>query len=201
MRYGIARGVYANEAGYGTAAFVASRVLDRRFGLDRGFEGEVGDEQRHREPHTGERAGADDVPPPDAGGQVGVDLRHRAADDLVVEFVLGIGRQRLEAQPHVAVLPAAAALLLVAILTTGFACNSFTIWNTRLMNDKPHLKFSLSAVQCHINMLVTHALQNSLMRDGIVLPRQGHILFAHAGQRGRNFRCIGLGLGSDCHTI
>ena len=46
------------------------------------------------------------------------------------------------------------------------------------MSYQTHLEFGLRPMDGHVDMLVTHALQNSLMRNGIVLPGKSHIFFA-----------------------
>ena len=57
------------------------------------------------------------------------------------------------------------------------------------------------ATQSYIDMLITHALQNGLMRDRVILPGECHVLFAETGKRWGNLRRIGLSLGDNCYTV
>jgi hypothetical protein len=40
----------------------------------------------------------------------------------------------------------------------------------------------VGTVDRHVDVLVAHTLQDGLMRDRVVVPGEGHILFAQAGQ-------------------
>src|SRR6202008_4404408 len=58
--------------------------------------------------------------------------RYHAPDDLIVEHEAGAARQRRDADPAVAVLPATAGLLLVLALPFGFAAQRFAVRDLRL---------------------------------------------------------------------
>ena len=74
-------------------------------------------------------------------------------------------------------------LLLVAILRSSFTRDPLSIGDLRLLGIQANLEFSLGTVDGDINVLIAHTLQNRLVRDVIVVPGEGHILFTQAGER------------------
>ena len=95
----------------------------------------------------------------------------------------------------------AASLFLVAVLGSRFAGDTFAVWDLRFVGGKSHLELGLCAVQGNVNVLVAHALQNGLVGDAVVVPGEGHILFAETGQGRGDLGGIGLGLGSYGNAI
>src|SRR5215213_7651379 len=89
----------------------------------------------------------------------------------------------LDAEVDFPKLTCATGLFLMAVLCTGFSGDAFAIRNPWLMCNQANLEFHLGAMDSDINVLVAHALQNSLMSDGIILPDEGHIFFTQTGKR------------------
>src|SRR5688572_6431949 len=90
----------------------------------------------------------------------------------------------LNTEMNFAELACSTRLFFMAILCVGFACDPFSIWDLRLMSCQSHLEFCLCTMNGNINMLIAHALQNSLVGDLIVLPGESHVLLTQAGEGG-----------------
>src|SRR5258708_32081426 len=90
----------------------------------------------HRDLHiddreAGQKTLAKSVADPffDRGNEV---ARNHAADNLVLELKAGAARERLDAEPAVAVLAATTRLLLQFPLRLGVSFDRFLVWNSRL---------------------------------------------------------------------
>src|SRR5215210_2141963 len=103
-----------------------------------------------------------------------IGLREIHTDELIREFEIAL-MIWLNAQMDFPKLTRATRLFLVTVLPTGLASDAFAIGDPWLMRNQPHLEFHLSPMDSHINMLVSHTLQDRLMCNGIVLPGKGHI--------------------------
>ena len=77
---------------------------------------------------------------------------------------------------------ARAGLLLVAVLGAGILGDALAIGDLGLEGGQADLELGLGTPDGNIDMLVAHALQDGLAGGLLVVPAQGHILFAQARQ-------------------
>jgi len=77
---------------------------------------------------------------------------------------------------------------------SGFG-DGLLIRDLGLGDDDPNLELGFGAADGNVDMLITHTLQNGLQGGVVIVVGQGHILFAEAGQGGRNLGRVGLRFG------
>ena len=79
-------------------------------------------------------------------------------------------RAGFDPQPDFAELARTAGLLLMAVHGVGFLGDAFTVGYLRLGGGKPHLELAFGAPDGHIDMLITHALQDGLTGGRFLIP-------------------------------
>src|SRR5580704_14990382 len=131
--------------------------------------------------------------------------RYRAADDAVDELIALARRQRLELEPDVAVLAAAAGLAHELALGLDRAANGLAVGDLRLADVGVDLELALHAVDDDLEVQLAHAGNDGLpgflvrvhAKRGIFLrePLQGeaHLLLVDFGLRLHGHRDDGLG--------
>jgi hypothetical protein len=70
----------------------------------------------------------------------------------------------------------------VAVRGRACAGNGFLVGDARLFGGQAGLELVLRFANGDVDMLVAHALQDSLVRGGFVIPGKGHVLFGQTGQ-------------------
>ncbi len=128
-------------------------------------------------------------------------LGYGAAENLLRKdhlFRLGI---RLEANPHIAELAAAAGLLLVAaLLLDGFA-DLFPIGNPGGLQLRLHIEPAFKLTHQDVNLHIAGAGQHHLMGLGVIGNGKGGILLVQLVQALGNLVLLPAGLGHNGHGI
>ena len=124
-------------------------------------------------------------------------LGHRAADDIVHEFVARARRLRFEPNLGVTVLPAAAGLADVLALGFGFLANGFAVGHLRLAYIRLDLVLAHHAIDDDLQMQFTHAADDGLPTVRIGVNFEGWVFLGKTPQRHAHLFLIGLGLGLD----
>ena len=119
--------------------------------------------------------------------------RHRAADDAVDELVALALRQRLELQPHMAVLAAAAGLANELALGFDRAAQGFAIRDLRLADIGFDLELALHAIDDDLEMQFAHAFDDGLAGLRIGVHAKGRIFLRQALQSQTHFFLVDLG--------
>ena len=94
-----------------------------------------------------------------------------------------------------------ACLLLMAVHGFSLLCDGFLIRNTRNFRQQVDLELGFSAADGNINVLIAHTLQNGLVGVHVIVPGQGHVFFAEAGQSRADLGGVGLGLREDGNAV
>ena len=148
---------------------------------------------------SGQDAGSHDV------ADAFFDGRHEvagdgAAEDLADELKLLLF-QRLDAHVDFGKLPSAAGLLLVAVLGITVLGDGLPVRHTRLFRIQASLELGFGLADGYVDVLPPHTLEDGLVCAGLLVPGQGHIFFAQAGQGGANLGGIRLSLGGDRNAV
>jgi len=98
---------------------------------------------------------------------------------------------------HLTELTGAAGLFLVAVHGGGGFGDGFLVGNLGFLDIDTNLEFGLGAADGNLDVLVSHTLQDGLVRGGFVMPGKGHILFAQAGEGSGDLCGISLGFGEE----
>src|SRR5438034_332446 len=123
--------------------------------------------------------------------------RHRAAEDVVHELEAAPARQRLDPEPDVAVLAAAARLLLVLALPLGAPLDRLLVRDARREQVHVHVVLALHALHDHLDVEAAHARDEELLRLGVVMVVDGRVLLGDARQRLRDLGLVPAPLGLD----
>ena len=128
----------------------------------------------------------------------GMKLRgHRAAEDLVDELEAAAPRERLHAEPGVAVLAAAARLLLVLALPLGAPLDRLLVGDARRQQQHVDVVLALHALDHHLHVHAAHAGDQQLLGLGIEVMVDGGVFLGDAGQRGGDLVLVAARLGLD----
>jgi hypothetical protein len=127
-------------------------------------------------------------------------VRNRATDDIVDELEPAAAVERLDAQIHLAELPGAAGLLLVAVMTLGRTADRLAVRHarrTRLDGDPIALADPL---QHHAQVQVTEPVQHGLVLRRMMLDTRARVLGDEAMQRLGELLLLAALLGTDRDT-
>ncbi len=119
-----------------------------------------------------------------------------AAEHFVLKFVIAFC-QRHNTQMDFTKLTRTAGLLFMAIHCSSIFRDGFLVRYFGGLDQQVDLELGFSAADGHIDVLVTHALQNGLQGGSLVEPGQGHIFLTQPGERRTDLGGVGLGLGED----
>src|SRR5581483_247671 len=147
---------------------------------------------------TGENSAFHGFPDPFVH-RLNVFLGDDAADDLVDELIALAGFVGLDANFHVAVLPAAAGLADELAFPLRVLTNGLAVGHLRLADISLDLKLAHHAINDDLQVEFTHAADDGLATFGIGIHAEGGIFLRQLGQRLAHLLLVGLGLGLDCH--
>src|SRR5450759_2203259 len=132
----------------------------------------------------------------DLGG-VDVLLRYPAAGDVILEHEPTAGRQRLDADFDVAVLPVTAGLLDVAAFGFGVLAYGLAIRHLRLADVGADTELPHHAVDNDFQVKFAHPGKDGLAGFGVRIDAEGGVFLCQLLNRHAHLFLIGLGLGLD----
>src|SRR5271155_4163302 len=123
--------------------------------------------------------------------------RDDAADDVVDELEALAARHRLDLQPAIAVLPAAAGLALVLALRLGAALDGFLVRNLGRLQLDVDVEFPPQFLHRDFDVHLTGARQNDVVRLRVAMHLEREIFFDQLLQRRRRLLLVTLGLWAN----
>jgi len=127
-------------------------------------------------------------------------LRNCATENFPDKVKVAFG-EGLNAQMDFTKLTRTARLFLMAVHGAALAGDGFAVGHTGFRRDNAYLEAGLSAADGNFDMLVAHTLKDGLVGRDVIVPGEGHILFALAGQGRAQFGRVGLGFGVNRHAV
>ncbi len=123
--------------------------------------------------------------------------RDGAAEDVVDELEAAAARERLDAEPGVAVLAAPARLLLVLALHLGAALDRLLVGDARGQHVHVDVVLALHALHHHLDVELAHAGDQELLGLGIVVVVERRVFLGHAVERGGDLVLVAARLRLD----
>src|SRR5579885_1906209 len=123
--------------------------------------------------------------------------RNRAADDFILEFKAAAAHQRLDAQPAITILAAAAGLALVLALGFGAALDGFLVGDFGRLKFNFYIKYPLELLDRNLDMHLARAGKNDVMGLRVAMRLQGAIRHDQSLQRLRGLLLVAFGFGTN----